>query len=204
MGGKGGGFALGGGLEFVVSGSVGRVQSGIAEEGAWGLNWGFLVETSNGSNGWRRWAGFLWPVAMMATIIWASGTGGAEVPSGMRFPHLDKVAHFLIFGLIGTLIYRVVFTRPGKWRAFWFAVGLTSLFGVLDETRQSFNPNRSVEIADWLADTSGALLAIGLYRFWPFYRNLLETRVVLFKRKRNGAERSGGENRGAAAGNRPA
>ena len=52
-----------------------------------------------------------------------------------------------------------------------------SLFGVADEFRQSFTPGRSVEFADWVADSLGAGAGVLLYTFWPFYRRLLEWRI---------------------------
>jgi VanZ family protein len=114
------------------------------------------------------------PILLMASIIWSSGTGGPEIPRALIFPHFDKVGHFFMFGLIGTLIYRVVFKVPGGFRAALFAVALTSLFGAMDEFRQSLNPQRSAHYGDWIADTLGAVVAVAAYRFWPYYRNLLE------------------------------
>lgn len=87
------------------------------------------------------------------------------------FPHFDKVTHFFIYGLLATLTLRALGSR--RW-APWLAITAVSLFGASDEWHQSFVPGRSCEVADWVADTLGAALAVSLYRRWEFYRRLLE------------------------------
>jgi VanZ family protein len=58
-------------------------------------------------------------------------------------------------------------------RAFW-AIVIVSIFGLSDELHQHFTPGRSMEFMDWVADTLGATLAVGLYTYWAWYRKLLE------------------------------
>ena len=89
-------------------------------------------------------------------------------------PDIDKVGHALVYGLLATLIVRNGF-MPGRG---WLAVMMVSLFGITDEWHQSFTPGRSVEFADWLADTSGATLAVTLYACWGWYRGILEYSVI--------------------------
>lgn len=107
-------------------------------------------------------------------VVIASGRSQVAAPS---INHFDKVAHFSIFGLLATLIARC----PGV-RRFRYAILIVSLFGISDEFRQSFTPGRSVEFADWMADTLGAATAVSLYAFWPWYRRLLETPLRLRRR----------------------
>ena len=115
------------------------------------------------SNHWGKW---LWPLLLAATVFIASGRGQVAAPDIIDF---DKVAHFSIFGLLATLVVRVEPCGRG-----WLAIGLVSLFGLLDEWHQSFTPGRSVEIADWVADTLGAVVATRFYLRWTAYRRLLE------------------------------
>lgn len=117
---------------------------------------------------------WMWAVAVAATVFFASGQSHVAGPGIVNF---DKVAHGLVFGLIATLVGRSFRRR----RYVWMAILLTSAYGMADEIRQSFTPGRSVEIADWVADTTGACLAVTLYQLWGWYRRLLETR--LFTRK---------------------
>jgi VanZ family protein len=117
---------------------------------------------------------WLWAVAVALTVFIASGQSHVAAPSIVNF---DKVAHGLVFGLIATLVGRSFRRR----RLVWIAILLTSAYGMADEIRQSFTPGRSVEVADWVADTTGACLAVTLYQLWGWYRRLLEMR--LFTRK---------------------
>ena len=115
-------------------------------------------------HGWRGW---LWPLLLAAAITAASGR--SEVPAPL-FPGSDKAVHFLVFGLLATLVVRNGF-EP---RRAWLAVLAVSLFGAADEWHQSFTPGRAVEAADWVADTLGAAAAVAAYVLWPAYRTLLE------------------------------
>jgi VanZ family protein len=117
---------------------------------------------------WRS----LWPVLLAATIFFASSRSQIAAPPGI--PFLDKIVHFGVYGLLATLAVRVFFhaRRPG--RNMLIAIALASLYGVSDEFHQSFTPGRSVELADWVADTTGAALAVSLYSFWAAWRRLLE------------------------------
>jgi len=116
----------------------------------------------------------LWPAALMITIFHASGE--RNLPGGGVIPYADKIAHFFVFGLLATLIVRVVFEprQPFRWAV--IALSITSAYGAFDEVRQSFTPDRSVEVADWFADTLGAAVAAGVYCFWTTWRRFLERR----------------------------
>jgi VanZ family protein len=115
-------------------------------------------------HGWRGW---LWPLALAVMIVIASGRSTVAAPSLLGF---DKVAHFFVFGLLATLVVRNGYAS----RRVWVAVVLVSLFGATDEWHQSFTPGRSVQFADWVADTLGAIVAVAAYSLWPAYRALLE------------------------------
>lgn len=118
-----------------------------------------------------RWRAVFWPCLLAATVFFASGQGQVAAPS---VPGIDKVAHFLVFGLFGTLAARVVY-RPGRERqTMVLAVLVVAAYGAMDEFRQSFTPGRAVELADWIADVSGALVAAALYIYVPWWRRLLE------------------------------
>lgn len=114
-------------------------------------------------------------------IFFASGQPGGGQP--FLFEGSDKLIHFFVFGLLATLVLRsrVVWSR-GAGRG-WIAVAVVSLYGISDEFHQSFTPGRSVEFADWIADTLGALVAVCAYLFWGGYRALIEK--PLWDRRRN-------------------
>ena len=111
----------------------------------------------------------VWPLLLAFTIFLASGTSEIAAPDVVSF---DKLAHFLVFGLIGILVLRCRKAITWKWAITAFLI--TSLYGGLDEYRQSFTPGRSVEWYDWYADTLGAFVSIFLYKTVPLYSKLLE------------------------------
>lgn len=113
----------------------------------------------------RRW---FWAGLFAATIFLASSCEKVSSPGLTESD--DKYGHFLVYGLLGTLVCR---TGRG-WRAGLLGLAVASLYGVSDEWHQSFVPGRSSDVMDWVADTSGAALAIGLYLGWAWYRRLLE------------------------------
>lgn len=146
----------------------------------------FLVQLTNSKQRVQLLYRAIWPLGVMATILWSSATQSPEVPSALVFPHVDKVVHFLFFGLIATLLYRTLAVRPVHPAAMLLAFLLTSLFGIGDEALQSLNAHRDVEPADWVADTAGAGISVLVYAFWPRYRILLETPLVPRKKRSHG------------------
>lgn len=125
---------------------------------------------------------YLWPVALALAIFAASGTQRLATPDlGFHFSK-DKLAHFLVFGLLATAILRTPRLKGLALRSLISAALLASAYGAFDEFRQSLTPGRSVELADWIADTAGAIVAVTVYARWHSYRNALEIRV---KAKRN-------------------
>ena len=87
----------------------------------------------------------------------------------------DKIAHLLEYAILGFLIHRALGAR-GIW-AFVAAVGTASLIGGLDEIYQSTVPGRFPSLYDWLADTSGGFVGVGL-------RSVLESRQIAVLRNR--------------------
>lgn len=113
------------------------------------------------------------PLGVVAVLV-AASFFTPVAPAGPGIPHFDKVAHFLVFGLVGTLLFRALplgFFAPGRWFA---ALAGALAIGAADEIMQLFNPARSFDSWDWVADGAGALLAILLYRNWGLYRKVLE------------------------------
>lgn len=113
------------------------------------------------------------------------GSDQNDLPGPEGIPHFDKVAHFAAFGLLATLWARALAAGGSTLvRAALLALAVTSGYGALDEYHQSFTPGRDVEFADWLADSSGAAMAVVLYAAWPAYRQVLEQPLRRFTRRR--------------------
>jgi len=92
-------------------------------------------------------------------IFMASHLPITDTPPLFDFPGSDKVIHFVIFGILSIFILTafVLERKMPLLQAGIFSLMVTSLYGALDEWHQSFIPERSVEVADWLADTFGGL-----------------------------------------------
>jgi VanZ family protein len=79
---------------------------------------------------------------------------------------IDKVAHFVLYCGFGYVFARSEdgWRRHGL-RTLFVAALLAAGVGMVDELYQGFVPNRSRELADWLADlaggTCGGLLGLG-------------------------------------------
>lgn len=114
-----------------------------------------------------RWAQIVWPLLIASLIISASSRSRVAAPG---ISNIDKVGHFLVYGLLATLVCRM---RPG-WRGAALGFVAASLFGITDEWHQSYVPGRSSDPMDWVADTLGAALAVSLYAGWPLYQRVLE------------------------------
>jgi VanZ family protein len=120
----------------------------------------------------RHWFLWLYPVALTGMIFFASGRGQVAAPPVVN---IDKATHFFVFGLLATIVVRARGTAKASAGQWWAgAILAVSAFGAFDEFRQSFTPGRMVELADWVADTAGAIVAVVLYRFWRPYRQVLE------------------------------
>lgn len=97
----------------------------------------------------RRW---LPPVLWAAFIlVLTSIPAPTEAPGGI--PHLDKVAHLMLYAVLGWLTGRALRTR----RMLPLAVGLAAMgvFGAFDEWHQGLF-NRTPDLVDWVADMIGA------------------------------------------------
>ena len=117
---------------------------------------------------------YLWPVLLVIAIFISSGSQHTTMPNfGFQFP-VDKIAHVFVFGLVATSILRTPKFKDLSLRSLLISALITSAYGAFDEFRQSLTPTRSVEFADWLADSFGAFAAVTVYAKWHWYRSLLE------------------------------
>lgn len=94
-----------------------------------------------------------------AVIFWCSSRSTSPIPL-IPIPHADKGIHFTEFFI---LCYSICHAQEPSGQNFrrimWRAVLMTSVYGALDEYHQSFTPERTPEVADWMADTAGAVVA---------------------------------------------
>lgn len=94
---------------------------------------------------------------------------------------LDKLYHFLEYGIVGALVYRALFWTDVyhhhlKKRGWLVAFFLIPLAAGADELHQFFVPSRQMDGFDWLADIfgvmAGFLVCFTIYR-WRKKHSLL-------------------------------
>ena len=82
-------------------------------------------------------------------------------PPGIGVNLGDKAAHFLGYGALTGLFYMTFWVALPRRR--WSVLGalpMALLYGAMDEITQPL-VGRTCELADWLADGSGAAVAVG-------------------------------------------
>ena len=126
----------------------------------------------------------LLPILLAVALFTASSTSILAVPNLALFT-LDKIGHFLLFGLLATLLIRNQEFLQARWKGALAAALIVSFYGAFDEFRQSLTPGRAVEFYDWLADTLGSVVAVIAYRCIPTYRKVLERSPLQKIRKKN-------------------
>ena len=123
----------------------------------------------------------VWPFVLAATITVCSGYPAAVPQMGWFQP--DKIGHFAAYGALATAIVRHPVLVRWPLLGGWWAMLLASAYGLGDEFRQSLNFYRSYDLADWAADTLGAVVAVTLYLRWPAYRQVME--MPIFKKRKH-------------------
>ena len=122
---------------------------------------------------------YILPISLAISIFFASSNQHLAVPN-LNIPFSpDKLIHLLIFGLLATVLLRTKKLEQLRNHDIFITIFIVSVYGFLDEIRQSLTPGRSVELGDWIADTIGAFIAVLLYCRCESYRHLLEYRVKI-------------------------
>jgi len=103
-------------------------------------------------------------VFWMTTIFWLSSI--PDLPAPSFFSAQDKLAHVLVFGVLGFFFSRSFRLRDENlpFTRVLLVTLMVALYGGFDETHQLFVPGREASLGDMAADTVGGFLA-GLF-FW--------------------------------------
>ncbi len=99
-------------------------------------------------------------LAYMGLIFYLSHQ--PSIPMPMRFPHQDKVFHFVAYFGLGTLFFYSLHGMETRRRWLW-AFALAAVYGITDEIHQMYVPGRDASVLDWLADAMGAGVATWLW-----------------------------------------
>lgn len=109
---------------------------------------------------------------VMATIWWLSDRETLPMPPGLTAEIWSYAGHIGMFGLLGITVWYALGmnSRLLDRERTWYAIGITTAYGMLDEYHQSFVPGRDMSAWDVLADFVGASMAVlilpRLYRKW--------------------------------------
>jgi len=113
------------------------------------------------------------PAVAYTIALFCIGASHASLNISQDFVPQDKLNHFGAFGLLVWLAYRAIRferTTASSGRIIWASIAVSSAMGVLLELWQMFFPYRSAEVADWVADTLGALVAGYTAHLWLKWR----------------------------------
>jgi VanZ family protein len=77
---------------------------------------------------------------------------------------LDKVVHFVLYGLTSILLFRYFIRKTNSRRAFYKAVAISIIYGAAMEVVQYFLPYRSFSLGDMAANAAGAFFACLIYK----------------------------------------
>jgi VanZ family protein len=100
--------------------------------------------------------------AFAAIIYFLSSISGNTLPELNKFG-IDKVAHFIEYGVLTLLIIRAVkgsFPRLGVLGSSVLVAVIVLVFAMLDERHQIMTPNRTCSFVDFIADFIGSSAAI--------------------------------------------
>lgn len=101
----------------------------------------------------RRW---LPPLVWAGVILLGTSLPQQAVP--VQTSGIDKYLHFSIYTVFGFLLTWQLLEKNKRWVAVMVAIVVSVAFGAADEWHQQFIPGRFPELADWQADSLGAVL----------------------------------------------
>ncbi len=93
----------------------------------------------------------------MALVGWLSSLPGGQLAPAFAVPHLDKLAHGMMYALLVLSFHpgRRARLQPPEWLPLATVTAL--VFAASDELHQAWVPERSPQVLDWVADAIGAL-----------------------------------------------
>jgi VanZ family protein len=80
-----------------------------------------------------------------------------------KYPHTDKLFHFIEYAVLGALFLRAFRTLPfkGKKRSLLLlSIATSILYGLSDELHQYFIPYRDASLMDIAADSAGSICGV--------------------------------------------
>lgn len=117
------------------------------------------------------------PLIILLIAIFIESSLPSDFYPDTNFEFSDKIAHIIIYFLLYFCFY-YSFINQDKFPNFkkfvlLYSLFFTAIYGASDEFHQYFVVNRTCDFYDWLADLSGALVALTtIYFLRKFYKPL--------------------------------
>jgi VanZ family protein len=108
-----------------------------------------------------------WQVLMLAIFV-QSSMSQLELPD-LGITWTDKIAHFIVFGLLGWLVARGLYHSQNNHLQkmfFKLTIFISLLYAAMDEIHQLLVPGRYADIYDFIADLLGVVVFAWLYKIW--------------------------------------
>ena len=103
----------------------------------------------------RRWRP---PLLWAGAILLLTSYPNPPIPRALA--GTDKLVHFGLYAGLGYLVARSLLQHSLPGIAALGALAIALAFGGIDEWHQQFIPGRSMDLADWRADATGAAVGI--------------------------------------------
>lgn len=117
------------------------------------------MSRSSGAGVWDAAIPWITVIAWMAIIFAFSSQPDSDLRNSGRFNiGVYKLAHLVVFGVLGVLVARATQRRSA--RAGWWAWVIVGLYAIVDEIHQAVVPGRSPLVTDVAIDALGGLLGI--------------------------------------------
>jgi VanZ family protein len=124
-----------------------------------------------------------WMIYFPLIIYWMILFVATTLPSkDLPTVHVsDKIEHFTAYFILAVLLNLAMMFQNKyiyiKRKAWLFTLVIIMTYAGLDEIHQLFIPGRDCELFDWIADSSGVLLGIGLVKLLVnFFKYTPQTR----------------------------
>ena len=122
-----------------------------------------------------RWLRLASALAWAALIWWLSSIPAEQLPEIPVSAFIRNGFHVVLFTVLGALLF-LAWSGPLSHRFAW-SVGLSAIFGIVDEIHQASVPGRMSSVADAFSNGLGAVLGCCLF-WWLHGRNPRAARAL--------------------------
>ncbi len=105
---------------------------------------------------------YYFPVILWLLFIFIVSNIFKDNGLGRSIPNLDKIVHFVEFGILGYLLIRAFYLglyETDSIKSFLMAFGISVFIAAADEMYQIYVPNRTASISDFIADFGGIVVS---------------------------------------------